>query len=76
MVGFGWDLVFLGGGFFSKLFGGGGLNIDCDVLVLMLENGKFIDKKNIIYFGNLKSCCGSVRYIGDNLIGDGVGDDE
>lgn len=55
MVGLGWDPVSSGGGFFSKLLGGGGPNIDCDASVLMLENGKFTDKKNLIYFGNLKS---------------------
>lgn len=42
----------------------------------MLENGKFTDKKNVIYFGNLKSRCGSVKHTGDNLTGDGAGDDE
>ncbi len=42
----------------------------------MLENGKFTDKKNLIYFGNLKSRCGGVQHTGDNLTGDGAGDDE
>ncbi|MGO1134519.1 TerD family protein [Bacillus subtilis] len=76
MVGLGWDPVSSGGGFFSKLLGGDGPNIDCDASVLMLENGKFTEKKNLIYFGNLKSRCGGVQHTGDNLTGDGAGDDE
>ncbi|PLS15951.1 stress protein [Bacillus sp. M6-12] len=80
MVGLGWDPVtpdkpkgLLGG-----LFGGGGApNIDCDASVLLLdENGKLTNKNNLIYFGNKTSADGSVRHSGDNLTGDGDGDDE
>lgn len=76
LVGLGWDPVSSGGGFFGKLFGGGGADIDCDASVLMLENDKMTDSKNVIYFGNLKSRCGGVVHTGDNLTGDGDGDDE
>ncbi|MFN2746525.1 MULTISPECIES: TerD family protein [Bacillus] len=77
MVGLGWDPVSSGsGGFFGKLFGGGAPNIDCDASVLMLENNRMTEKKNVIYFGNLKSRCGSVEHTGDNLTGEGSGDDE
>ncbi len=83
MVGLGWDPVASatggGGGFFSKVFGGGGkqAEIDCDASVIMLnENGKFSRKEHIIYFGNLKSPCGSVQHMGDNRTGGGDGDDE
>ncbi len=80
MVGLGWDPVDKGssGGFFSKLFGGSaGPDIDCDASVLMLdESGKLRKKEDLIYFGNLKSNCGSVVHTGDNLTGDGDGDDE
>ncbi|WYF03561.1 TerD family protein [Bacillus velezensis] len=75
LVGLDWDPV-SSGGFFGKLFGGGGANIDCDASVLMLENDKMTDSKNVIYFGNLKSRCGGVVHTGDNLTGEGDGDDE
>jgi len=81
MVGLGWDPVQNrgGGGFLGSLFGGGGggQNIDCDASVLMLdENGKIRNNSDVIYFGNLKSNDGSVQHTGDNLTGDGDGDDE
>lgn len=78
MVGLGWDAVnqtskgLLGGLFASKQ-----ADIDCDASVLMLdENDKLRGKENLVYFGNLKSKCGSVQHMGDNLTGDGDGDDE
>ena len=42
----------------------------------MLKNDKFVENKDLIYFGNLKSKCGSVEHTGDNLTGEGDGDDE
>lgn len=78
LVGLGWDPVSQNNtGFLGKLFGGGAPEIDCDASVLMLnENDKLVDKSNLIYYGNLKSNCSSVRHTGDNLTGDGDGDDE
>ncbi|WP_426551679.1 TerD family protein [Bacillus pumilus] len=77
LVGLGWDPVSQGGGFLGKLFGGGGgADIDSDASVLMLKNDKFTENKDLIYFGNLKSKCGSVEHTGDNLTGEGDGDDE
>ncbi|WP_102348982.1 TerD family protein [Bacillus sp. Marseille-P3661] len=80
MIGLGWDPVQpkKSGGFLGGLLGGGasGPNVDCDASVIMLENDKFVDKKNLIYFGNLNSSCRSVEHKGDNLTGDGAGDDE
>lgn len=77
LVGLGWDPVSQGGGFLGKLFGGGGgADVDCDASVLMLKNDKFTENKDLIYFGNLKSRCGSVEHTGDNLTGEGDGDDE
>lgn len=81
-VGLGWDPVASGGsrgGFLGSLFGGGSsnANIDCDASVLLLgENGKIQSNKDVIYFGNLKSSDHSVTHTGDNLTGDGDGDDE
>lgn len=79
MVGLGWDPIeSRGGGFFSALFGGGGgSNIDCDASVIMLGEGdRITSNKDVIYFGNLKSMDGSVQHTGDNLTGQGDGDDE
>nr|MDF9459985.1 TerD family protein [Bacillus pumilus] len=77
LVGLGWDPVSQGGGFLGKLFGGGGgADVDCDASVLMLKNDKFTENKDLIYFGNLKSKCGGVEHTGDNLTGEGDGDDE
>lgn len=61
LVGLGWDPVASGSGGFGKLFGGGTPNIDCDASVLMLENGRVTENKNVIYFGNLRSRCGKDR---------------
>ncbi|MGG3470190.1 TerD family protein [Neobacillus pocheonensis] len=81
MVGLGWDPVQSSGGkgMFGSLFGGGGgqANVDCDASVIMLgENDRLQNNKDVIYFGNLKSNDGSVQHSGDNLTGDGDGDDE
>ncbi|WLR52723.1 TerD family protein [Bacillus tianshenii] len=79
MVGLGWDPVKTkkSGGLLGSLFGGGGEpNIDCDASVIMLEDDKFTKKEHLIYFGQLKSRDGSVQHTGDNLTGEGEGDDE
>ena len=81
MVGLGWDPVEKkkSGGFLGGLLGGGGsgAEVDCDASVLLLdENGKLQAKKNLVYFGNKTSQDGSVVHSGDNLTGDGDGDDE
>lgn len=79
MVGLGWDPVKkAGGGFMGGLFGGGGApEIDCDASVIMLnENNKLVGKEGVVYYGNLSDPTGSVRHMGDNLTGEGEGDDE
>ncbi|MGG3562498.1 TerD family protein [Neobacillus rhizosphaerae] len=80
LVGLGWDPVQSGGGggLFGGLFGGGGApNVDCDASVIMLgANDKLQNNKDVIYFGNLRSNDGSIQHSGDNLTGDGDGDDE
>lgn len=80
IVGLGWDPVQSSGkgGLFGSLFGGGAAaNIDCDASVIMLgANDKLQNNKDVVYFGNLKSNDGSVQHSGDNLTGDGDGDDE
>lgn len=78
VVGLGWDAVKkTGGGFMSGLFGASAPNIDCDASALLLdESGKLHDNKNLVYFGNLAHKSQSVKHMGDNLTGDGEGDDE
>lgn len=71
LVGLGWDPV-RQRGFFKKT-----PNIDCDASVLMLNAQDRLERKeDVVYFGNLTSSCGSVRHTGDNLTGEGDGDDE
>ena len=84
IVGLGWDEAKpsggSGGGFFATLFGGGAAAshqaIDCDASAIMLKNGKFVDRTDLVYFGNLKHKSGTVNHMGDNLTGEGEGDDE
>lgn len=76
MVGLGWDPATSERGLFSSLFGGQ-KNIDCDAAVIMVgADQKMTSKKDVIYFGNLAHPSHSVRHMGDNLTGDGEGDDE
>ena len=84
IVGLGWDEAKPsgggGGGFFATLFGGGAATthqaIDWDASAIMLKNGKFVDRTDLVYFGNLKHKSGTVNHMGDNLTGEGEGDDE
>lgn len=77
IVGLGWDEVQQsGGGFLKGLFGSSQQEIDCDASAIMLKNGKFVDKDDLVYFGNLKHKSGTVNHQGDNLTGAGDGDDE
>lgn len=78
VVGLGWDPVEQkSSGFLGGLFGGKTADFDCDASVLLLDaNGKLTRKEHMIYFGNLKSPCGSVAHLGDNRTGGGDGDDE
>ena len=81
-VGLGWDPIQSqkkAGGLLGGLFGGGGSgasNMDIDASVIMLQDDKFASNDNLVYFGNLKSKCGSVTHTGDNTTGEGDGDDE
>ena len=72
VVGLGWDPVEQKKGWFSSA----PVNIDCDSSVIMLQNDRLSDNQDIVYFGRLKSECGSVVHSGDNLTGEGNGDDE
>ena len=77
IIGLGWDEAAKSkGGLFGSLFGSSGPAIDCDASAFVLQNGKLADKKDIVYFGNLKHYTGTVQHMGDNLTGEGDGDDE
>ena len=76
-LGVGWDAVQAPKktGFFAKLTGGGGpTDIDLDASCVLYDgSGKRVDA---VWFGQLTSRDGSVRHSGDNLTGEGEGDDE
>ncbi|ANI30327.1 tellurium resistance protein TerZ [Yersinia entomophaga] len=70
--GLGWDPI-KKKGLLGSLFGGNN-SIDLDAgCVLMDKSGNTIDT---IWFRKLESSCGSVVHTGDNLTGEGDGDDE
>ena len=77
-VGLGWDPVEQkSSGFFGSIFGGGGTpDIDCDASVIVCQGGRLAGKGDVVYFGNLKHSSGAIVHTGDNLTGDGEGDDE
>jgi len=75
LVGLGWDPVKQERkGLFG--FGASAPDVDVDASVIMLRNDKLVGKDDVIFFGNLRSRCGGVIHTGDNLTGDGDGDDE
>ena len=76
MCGLGWDVAEKSGGGFFGVFGGG-QDFDLDASVLCLNaNQKLTDVKDLVYFGNLKHQSGAIIHQGDNLTGEGDGDDE
>ncbi len=67
LVGLGWDV---------NVFDSGG-SFDLDAAAFMVgANGKCPTDKDFIFYGNLKHVSESVEHMGDNLTGDGDGDDE
>ncbi|MGN0382965.1 MAG: TerD family protein [Eubacterium sp.] len=73
MVGLGWDEAPQSSGGFLGLFNKP-KPIDCDASAILCgPSGKFRD---LVYYGNLKLGNGSVVHQGDNLTGEGDGDDE
>ncbi|WP_231568600.1 TerD family protein [Rhodococcus sp. MEB064] len=68
-MGLGWDPIKKAG-----FFGGGrSADIDLDASALMFSGDKHAD---VVYFGQLTSKDGSIVHQGDNLTGEGEGDDE
>ena len=72
MVGLGWDQIEQRRGLFSRP----AAEIDCDASAFMLKGGKLYSNSDVVYFGNLKHSTGTVVHQGDNLTGEGDGDDE
>jgi tellurium resistance protein TerD len=68
-VGLGWDAPQTQGGY----------DYDLDVSAILVgADGKILngDEKNFIFYGNLDHPTGAVHHTGDNLTGQGAGDDE
>jgi tellurium resistance protein TerD len=66
LVGLGWDVRTTTGADF-----------DLDASALMVgANGKILSDQHFVFFNNLTSPDGSVEHTGDNLTGEGEGDDE
>jgi tellurium resistance protein TerD len=54
-----------------------GADFDLDASALLCNaTGKVVDDSHFVFFNNLKSPDGSVEHTGDNLTGEGEGDDE
>lgn len=51
-------------------------SFDLDASVIMLQGDKFKSSNDLVYYGNLNHKSKSIRHMGDNLTGDGDGDDE
>ena len=67
MAGLGWDI---------NVFDSGA-DFDLDAAVFMLgADGKCPTDKEFIFYGNLSHASGAVNHMGDNLTGEGDGDDE
>ena len=76
-IGLGWDPVEQKkGGLFGSIFGGSAPDIDCDASVIVCKGGRLSGKGDVVYFGNLKHSSGAIVHTGDNLTGEGEGDDE
>ena len=67
-MGLGWDPVTV-----KKMFGNRSADIDLDASVVMYADTQVAD---VAYYGQLTSKDGSIRHLGDNLTGEGEGDDE
>ncbi len=54
-----------------------GVDFDLDASALALDaTGKIVSDQHFVYFNNLRSPDGAIEHVGDNLTGQGDGDDE
>lgn len=67
VVGLGWDV--------NQFDTGGAFDLDAAAFLLG-DNGKVTSQGDFVFYGNLKHSSGAVEHLGDNLTGDGDGDDE
>ncbi len=67
LIGLGWDV--------NKYDGGKDFDLDASVFLLK-GDGKVSSDDDFVFYGNLKHVSGSVEHLGDNLTGEGEGDDE
>ncbi len=67
VVGLGWDT--------NKYDGGGPFDLDAAAFLLG-EHGKVLKDTDFVFFNNLRHESGAVEHLGDNLTGEGEGDDE
>ena len=67
MVGLGWDV--------NAFDSGSAFDLDAAAFLLG-GNGKCPTERDFIFYGNLKHNTGAVEHMGDNLTGEGDGDDE
>lgn len=65
-VGLGWD---------ARATDGADFDLDASAFLLSAD-GKVRGDTDFIFYNQLKSTCGSVEHTGDNLTGEGEGDDE
>lgn len=82
-VGLGWDPVKEpqgGKGFFNRILHAvtheAPQAIDCDASCFLLQDGTLRHTEDIVYFGHLLHSSHAVHHMGDNLTGEGDGDDE
>ncbi|HEU4495584.1 MAG TPA: TerD family protein [Flavobacterium sp.] len=66
-IGLGWDT--------NTSSTGASFDLDASVFI-MGENKKILSDEHFVFYNNLKSPDGAVEHTGDNLTGDGDGDDE
>ena len=67
VVGLGWDT--------NKYDGGADFDLDAAAFLLNAE-GKVASDADFVFYSNLKHSSGAVEHLGDNLTGEGDGDDE
>ncbi|MBR8828937.1 MAG: TerD family protein [Gomphosphaeria aponina SAG 52.96 = DSM 107014] len=75
MCGLGWDVAKSYGGLFSFFSATKDFDLDASVICLN-DQEKINNNADLIYFGNLRHASGAITHLGDNLTGEGDGDDE
>ena len=75
MCGLGWDVAQSSGGFLGIFKPSSNLDLDASALCLNAD-GRLDNNMNVIYYNNLSHVSGGITHLGDNLTGEGEGDDE